>query len=235
MPPGAGRISCPYFAEYGYEAHAISLRGHGGSDGHERIRTIRTAEYVENVACAANRFRRPPVLIGHSMGGYVVQKYLERHSASGAVLRASVPAAGSLKMMLRMGIRYPWRAFQLHATRRADVMVGTPDQTRQILFSADLPFEKVNRHFARLQNESYTAGLETVFNAPQPAKVKRVPMLVLGAADDALFTPEEIEATAQAYAVKAEVFPNMAHDMMLDTDWHKVAERILQWLREQGL
>ncbi|HZG68660.1 MAG TPA: alpha/beta fold hydrolase, partial [Herpetosiphonaceae bacterium] len=27
-----------YFAERGYGAHALSLRGHGGSAGHERLR-----------------------------------------------------------------------------------------------------------------------------------------------------------------------------------------------------
>ncbi len=225
----------PYFAECGYEAHAVSLRGHGRSDGHERILVIRTEEYVEDVANAASRLRNRPVLIGHSMGGYVVQKYLENHGASGAVLMAPVPVTGSLKMLLRMGTRFPWRSFQLHLTRRANVMVGTPDQARELLFSSSLPSEAVNRHFARLQNESYAAGLETAFERPQPAKVGSLPMLVLGAADDALFSPAEIKATAQAYKAQTELFPDMAHDMMLDTDWRKAAERILTWLQEQGL
>jgi pimeloyl-ACP methyl ester carboxylesterase len=33
----------------------------------------------------------PPVLIGHSMGGFVVQKYLEKYQAPGAVLMCAVP------------------------------------------------------------------------------------------------------------------------------------------------
>ena len=32
-----------------------------------------------------------------------------------------------------------------------------------------------------------------------------------------------------------EFFPNMAHDMMLEPGWQKVAERIIAWLKEKGL
>jgi len=57
----------------------------------------------------------------------------------------------------------------------------------------------------------------------------------LGAANDAVFTREEVEATARAYNAQVEFFPNMAHDMMLEADWQKVAERIVNWLKEKGL
>ena len=65
----------PYFAMHGYEAHAVSLRGHGASAGRERIRSIRVPEYVADVERAAGLLSSPPVLIGHSLGGYVVQQY----------------------------------------------------------------------------------------------------------------------------------------------------------------
>ena len=34
---------------------------------------------------------KPVILIGHSMGGYIVQKYLENKDCKGAVLMAPVP------------------------------------------------------------------------------------------------------------------------------------------------
>ena len=34
---------------------------------------------------------------------------------------------------------------------------------------------------------------------------------------------------------EAEVFPDMAHDMMLEPNWKQVAERIVDWLQERGL
>lgn len=45
----------------------------------------------------------------------------------------------------------------------------------------------------------------------------------------------EAQATARAYRTEAEVFPNMAHDMMLEPGWRKVAERIVAWLQEWDL
>lgn len=228
----------PFFAERGYEAHALSLRGHGLSEGRERILSIPTSEYVEDVAAAVNRMFALPVLIGHSLGGYVVQKYLETRVARAAVLLASVPASGSINMLLRLTIRHPWRMLKFHATRSAYSLVQTPTLAREALFSPSLPPETLDRHFMRLQEESYSAGLDTaLFNLPVPDKIRALalPMLVLGAADDTLFTPREIKATAQAYNTQAEIFPDMAHDMMLDTGWQKVAERIVAWLRERGL
>jgi len=38
-----------------------------------------------------------------------------------------------------------------------------------------------------------------LFNLPQPRQVSPPPMLVLGAANDTIFTQDEIEATARAY------------------------------------
>jgi alpha-beta hydrolase superfamily lysophospholipase len=74
-----------------------------------------------------------------------------------------------------------------------------------------------------------------LFNLPQPRKVKPTPMLVLGAENDTIFTRAEEKATVRAYTAQAEFFPNMAHDMMLEAGWQKVAERIVAWLKEKGL
>ena len=52
----------------------------------------------------------------------------------------------------------------------------------------------------------------------------------MGAADDRLITPAEVEATARAYQTQAEVLPGMAHDMMLEAGWQAVADPILTWL-----
>lgn len=60
-------------------------------------------------------------------------------------------------------------------------------------------------------------------------------MLVLGAEMDAVFSVDEVEATARAYNTKAEIFNGMAHDMMLEPGWQLVAERILGWLKEKKI
>jgi pimeloyl-ACP methyl ester carboxylesterase len=60
----------PYFAERGFVTHALSLRGHGGSGG--EYRGARLADYISDVRTVISRLDRAPVLIGHSLGGYIV-------------------------------------------------------------------------------------------------------------------------------------------------------------------
>ena len=49
----------------------------------------------------AERLPSPPVIIGHSMGGLIVQKYLERYDAPAGVLMTSIPPQGNLGNALR--------------------------------------------------------------------------------------------------------------------------------------
>lgn len=225
----------PYFAENGYEAHALSLRGHGASEGRERLRQIRAAEYVDDVAHVARGLRTAPVLIGHSLGGYIVQKYLETYTVPGAVLLASVPPAGMFKMLARRSVRHPWKTVKCHLTWSPYAMIDTPSLAREVFFSPDIPADKVYRFFTLLQEESYCASLDATFILPRSDKIDPLPMLVLGGANDVILSRDEIESTARVYRTQAEFIPNVAHMMMLEADWQKVAERILKWLRETGL
>jgi len=45
----------PHFAERGYSAHALSLRGHGASAGRAQLRRTRIADYVADVAQVAGQ------------------------------------------------------------------------------------------------------------------------------------------------------------------------------------
>ena len=46
---------------------------------------------------------------------------------------------------------------------------------------------------------------------------------------------KDIKKTAKAYNTKSEFFPDMAHDMMLESNWKNVADRIIGWLKDNGL
>ena len=78
----------------GHEAVAVSLRGHGGSEGHGRLamRMHGLADYVEDIVRVVATIEKDPVVVGHSMGGFVVQRYLaERRRARAGVLLAPPP------------------------------------------------------------------------------------------------------------------------------------------------
>jgi len=225
----------PYLARHGYASHALSLRGHGGSAGRERLRWTTLADYVADLAQVAGGMGRPPVLVGHSMGGLVVQKYLESHEAPAAVLLASVPPRGVLPATLRVALRHPLVFIRINLTMSILPLVGVPELVREILFSADMPDNRVIGYASRLQDESYRAYLDMLgLNLPRTGRV-RTPILVLGAADDRLISAGEVAATARAYNTREYLFPGMAHDMMLEAGWQAVADRMLGWLECRGL
>jgi pimeloyl-ACP methyl ester carboxylesterase len=226
----------PYLAERGHDCTAVSLRGHGASPGRERLRRIRVRDHVDDLVSVVADLPEPPVLIGHSMGGFVVQHYLEeQHAAAGAVLLASVPPSGAWRAALRTARRHPWAFTKVNAQLRLAPLVATPELARASLFSSSLPAAQVERYHRLLQDDSYLTFLDMLaLDLVRAKRVRRVPMLVLGAAHDALFSPDEVLRTAAAYGADAEVVPGIAHDMMLDTDWEVVAERIARWLAERA-
>src|SRR5512135_2041617 len=96
-----------YFAQHGYASHAVNLRGHGKSEGREKLRWTRIADFVDDVANVVRELPGPPVLIGHSMGGFIIQKYLEDHAVPAAVLLSSPSPAGLLPTAMRKARRHP--------------------------------------------------------------------------------------------------------------------------------
>lgn len=221
-----------FFAARGYRALAVSLRGHGQSPAPKPLRFCSIADLVDDVASVADGLPRRPVVIGHSMGGFVVQKYLETHDAPGAALLASVPPSGIARFLLRRFTRHPWRTTRALAQGKSlDFIGGTAELTRESFFSERAPGADVERCFARL-GEEYVGKhvLDMLFlDLPRPHTV-RAPLCVLGAEHDTCFTQDEVRATATAYHVEAEIFPSMGHDMMLEPAWAAVAERIQAWL-----
>jgi pimeloyl-ACP methyl ester carboxylesterase len=167
------------------------------------------------------------------MGGAVVQKYLETHDAPAGILLASVPPAGVLATALRLALRHPWEFTLVNLTWSLYPLIRTPALTREAFFSADMPEAQVKPYFEKMQDESYLGFLDMLlFNRPRPQNVK-APLLVLGGATDTIFYPAEIEATARAYHTQAILFPNTAHDLMLEAGWQAVADQVSAWLQER--
>lgn len=223
----------PWFAARGYAAHALSLRGHGGSDGHEQIDWHSIQDYVEDLAAVAADLDAPPVLIGHSMGGFVVQKYLERHAAPGAVLLCSVPPQGLVAAQFSLLIEKP--GLMLEINRLLGGGRVAPDILREALFAQDVPQATLERYYRMMQPESQRAIWDmSVFNLPLLPMLARPPLLVLGAERDVLVPAFLVQATARTYGVPDRIFRGLGHGVMLERDWELVARTIDDWLSTPG-
>jgi pimeloyl-ACP methyl ester carboxylesterase len=224
-----------YFADHSYAAYAPNLRGHGASEGRERLRWTRVGDYVQDVAQVAAGLPRPPVVIGHSSGGLLVQKYLETQPAAAGILLASLPPGGSLALWLRLVRQHPREVLRAVLRDSPHAYLNTPRLIRESFFSADCPDDIVNECWRRIEPDSALAILEMLGFGLHRRKRVTVPVLVMGAANDSAIRCAEVEATARAYGTQAVIVPGLAHHMMLDPGWPVVAERMLTWLDEHGL
>lgn len=221
----------PYFAKQGYAAHAVSLRGHGGSGGHAGALWWSLADYVTDVAQAVATLPRPPVLIGHSLGGMVAQKYLEGARVPGVVLMASTPPHGLLASIWSMAMDNPLLLHRIGLVQAFGPWFATLEVMRQTLFSDDVPDERLYPLLRLLERASYRVCLDML--GLNPLRLRRdhgVPMLVMGAGRDAFFSTGLVRETARHYRTEAVILPELAHAMMLEANWRQAADCLLAWL-----
>lgn len=220
----------PYFFSKGFPCYALSFRGHGGSEGHEKLHSFSLADYMDDVLETMKFLKNKPVLIGHSMGGAVVQKLLHLYPDKiiAAVLIASIPPNGMLRDLSR-----------LIFTRFKDItqmVLFLRGKSRNfpggIFFSEKLPVEKTERFVRLLQPESTKARNDFCGQIVPAFLSTNVPMLVLGSRTDWFFPEKTTIHIGKAYNAKTVIFPFMCHDMMLDPNWKMVADQILVFLNE---
>lgn len=224
----------PYFAEQGYHASALSLRNHAGSEKISGWRWARIQDYVADVAQVAAKIEAEtgtrPVVIGHSMGGLVVQKYLEKYDAPAGVLVASCPVHGVWQTMFRVMFKQPIAFLSVNLGLHLKPLASTIKRARWSFFSQTMPDEQIQKYLEQFSDESYVVFLDMLlFALPHPKQVN-VPILLVAGADDTLFSLAEEKKTAAAYKGEFASFEGVAHDMMLEKDWQFVAERIARWL-----
>jgi alpha-beta hydrolase superfamily lysophospholipase len=230
----------PFFAARGWACHALSLRGHGDSAGRLDLRLHSGADYARDVARIVATMPAPPVIVAHSMGGYVAQRYLlaDAPPLAGLALLSSVPHIGSVTLLLRMLQFAPLGVLRALGTLSFIHLVRTPARARHWFFSDDLPADELDGIVSRLQDESFRILLDTLaLRLPAPARVHALhadlPILVLGAADDHVFSAGEMRRLARAYGADLMLLPGLAHDVMLDTRWQHAANALWLWLRSR--
>ena len=224
----------PYFAAQGYDTYALSLRGHGNSEGREGLRWWRISDYVDDVSQIVGQMPEIPILVGHSMGGLIVQKYLQSHRVPAAVLLAPVPTTGVMMTTLTLAKRHFMILLKVFSALSLYPVIGTPELAREAFFSENISVAKLEKYYKKLQDESFRSFLDMTFCLPNPRKV-RDPILLVGAMNDMIFSQGQMEATAKAYHSKAQMLSNTAHDVMLEDRWQDAADIILNWLKGQTL
>jgi len=224
----------PWFAARGFPVFALSLRGHGASGGRERLNQFGLADYALDLAGVVASVGRAPVLIGHSMGGMVVQKYLgtaAEGDCAAAVFACPVPSFGLLPSTISLAWTRP--ALFAGIQRMAAGGAASPQVLADALFAGPMEQGRLAGIHRRMQQESRRALMDmSGWGLPQLWTMQRLRMLCLGAQKDILIPASSVRASARMLGAEYRELPGLGHAVMLETRWEAAAGPILEWLEE---
>ncbi len=221
----------PFFARHGFAAHAVSLRGHGGSEGRGRLHGSGLDDFASDVETAVARLGVMPVLIGHSMGGAVVHRYMRGRRLPGVVFMASVALEGLLGTGLDLAMHGAglWIGANLRQWFGPHVRIRA--LVRRAFFSPETPDDSLLDFVNRMQPESNRAILElTSQGSCPPERTDDTPVLVLGGECDALVRPSVVHRTAAYFRTRPHILPGGTHALMWGPRWQEAANVLLDWI-----
>ncbi len=207
-------------AAAGYPSYAVSLRGHAGSEG--SLLSAHLDSYVDDVIRTVASLPRQPVIVGHSLGGLVVQRVLSRYPARAGVLVASIPARPGLGTLVSLFKQHPADGFK--------VLAGSSLPMRPEYLFNELDPDEAAANVARTGRESALAQFQVLFHRPTTEPLGDPPVLALGTPDDMLVPIGDVRDTARRFGADLLEFPGMGHDLMLDRRRSEPLEAMLGWL-----
>jgi alpha-beta hydrolase superfamily lysophospholipase len=229
-----------YFAELGYHVFALNLRGHGGSAIKGSLKFAKFKDYSDDLEQAVERVEtaqgKKPILVGHSLGGMLIQKYIETETVPAAVL-ISTPTAKSLRQATRkMFWRQPGAVAGAFLTFDTDKIYHRRSIIRSAFFTASLNETSAEEFCRRIESQPESTRvfldiLRIKFRTP----AVRSPMLLIGGGQDNNLKRQTFYDNAAIYGLEPVILEDMPHDMMLEENWQNAADLIADWLKRQGL
>jgi pimeloyl-ACP methyl ester carboxylesterase len=156
---------------------------------------------------------------------------LAAHPRRGAALLAPVPPTGLVPVATRLAMERPGAFAHLLGLDPTRLSAEVLEALRPYYFSDRADPAILDEAARHLSPESSRAILDLSLRLHWiPPERNGTPLIVVGAAGDRIATPEDVRATARHHAVEATIVPGLAHMMMLEPGWERVAQALARWL-----
>lgn len=205
-------------------------------------------QVIEHFAGIVQSLPEPPVLVGHSFGGLVVQALLDRGLGRAGVAIDPAPIRGVLRLPAAQ-LRSALPVLGNPANRKRAVSL-TPEQF-QASFGNALPAEESGELHERWTIPApgrplFQAALANMTprgrsaTAVDTRTAERGPLLIISGGADRTVPDSVSKATFKLYGGSPAVtefrqFPDRGHSLTVDSGWSEVAQAALDWLTKQGI
>lgn len=221
----------PWFAARGFDCWAFSFRGHGKSSGRDFLSLASLDHYRYDLTQTVAELPSAPILIGHDMGGLVIQQWLHQNRVPGAAMLASIPPASGICAMMQLAMTDPRALMALNSLNYDSDESTVIQELREVMFTPQTPDDLIKNSLPCFQSESQRALIDLSVVAFEPlSPEQRPPLLMLAGEQDALLPHHLIHAAAAHCGVTGITLPGIGHALMLDAQWELAAKTLFDWL-----
>lgn len=233
------RVLAPAYPGLDVEVEALR-------DDPSPIEALTVSGTVEHFEGLLSELESPPILIGHSFGGLIVQILLDRGYGAVGIAIDSVPPEGIRRVPLSQ-IKAAFPVLGNPANRHRAVPF-TPEQFHYA-FTNTLSEEESAKVYERLHVPApgrfvWDGVLANVTPGHQDSYVNfenddRAPLLLIAGGEDHLQPPSVNESNAKHQSKSAAVteykeFPGRSHYTLGQDGWEEVADYALSWATAQA-
>lgn len=192
---------------------------------------------VDHYAEIIRSLPEPPVLIGHSFGGLIVQLLLDRDLGKVGVAIDAGPPRGVLPSWSAIKSASPVLLSWLGWTKLHTMSFNNFCKT----FANGLPISDMQKAYdeqiVQAPGRIYFQAAFGIGNGVNFKKQNRVPLLLIAGQNDLTSTPSMVQAMYKKYRKSPAVVDSMAfegrsHWLIAEPGWEEVAGGILTWLKK---
>jgi pimeloyl-ACP methyl ester carboxylesterase len=205
-----------HLASRGWEGHALNLRGHYWSESAD-FAELDFDSYTADALAGAATLARPPIVVGHGLGGLLALKVAEELPISALILLSPALPAPLLPPPPAHVVRLMPRQFKRE-------MIGWHGAVEQIQRqNSDLSAADVARVQHLMGAESGAARRQMLEGvAVDRTRLPAVPRLVIGAGGDRLFPASDTARLAEWLEADYRLFADHSHyGLLAGADSHQ--------------
>ena len=224
----------PYFSSKGYSVYALNLRSHGKSNSKGYYKFNSLNSYLADVHTVIEKIKEDSsvILIAHSMGGMVVQKYLVKYpnTVTAAILLAPATTWGVRSTTFSVMFHHPLQYMKMNILFTLRPLVSKLSFYKYYFFYSETNDETIQEYQNFTTDESYRAYINMFLDKINYKRISQ-PVLIIGGKNDHIFKPKHLEKLNQKIKdSKMKLYDQTGHNLMLEKDWQSVADTSISWI-----